>query len=74
MYISDAVAFGETHTHTKKEQKLLSELKALTKQYPVTVLTCGIKYRMVRSPLSNSGGLTVSDLVVTVGRDHATVK
>lgn len=74
MYTLDAVAFGETPTPTKQEQKLLTELKALTKQYPVTVLTCGIRYKMVRSPISNSGGLTVSDLVVTVGPDRAMAK
>lgn len=73
MFTLDAAVFGETRTPTEMERKLISELKQLTKQYPVTVITCGGKSNQVQSLSGNCNRSTVSDLVVTVSREHVTV-
>lgn len=41
MFTLDAVVSGETPTLTEKEQKLLTRLKRLNKQYPVIVRFSG---------------------------------
>lgn len=66
-------ASGETLSRIEKEQRLYSELKALSKRYPVIVNFSGSRFGMGRLQSMSLGNFTVRGSVVTVPREHVMV-
>lgn len=72
-FISDAVVGGGIHSLTEKEQKLLTELIALNKRYPVIVHFSGRRSKKDLLPLMIYDHCMAKDLDAIVPLAHVTV-
>ncbi|AXF52991.1 MAG: hypothetical protein [Caudoviricetes sp.] len=73
MFTLGAAACGVIPTHTEKEHSLYTELRALSKRYPVIVNISGTRFE--KAPLHSMifDSLMVRDSVVTANRAHVMV-